>query len=321
MLSSVVTRRPATSSTGSRQDIIGSPSTSTVQLPQPPCRQPSLTAVWPSWLRRTDWSVVIGRTMTSTSRPPSSKVTIVDAIARPARRGAASLRRAPAARAPGRRRAPTIRRRYQSVAMPSVNGSHSGGRGRRGGDDVRRRGRCPTSSRSASRARIGMRPDGAEGDARVGDRRPVPGEAYGDRDHGRRVGVLAAELDVGGRTALVTGTSIATSSSSAARRLVMKPVKKSASGRTRSPRVLARITLASSASRATATSPPGGGVNRLPPTVPMLRIDQLAVLRAASLSIGTSVLLQQLRQGRRGPDRAACRPRARSGRGPPGAGP
>ncbi len=49
--SSVVTARPATSWTGSRQDSIGSPSTSTVQLPQPPWRQPSLTDVWPSWLR------------------------------------------------------------------------------------------------------------------------------------------------------------------------------------------------------------------------------------------------------------------------------
>ena len=31
------------------------------RLPQPPCRQPSFVAVAPSWSRRTDWSVVIGR--------------------------------------------------------------------------------------------------------------------------------------------------------------------------------------------------------------------------------------------------------------------
>jgi len=67
----------------------------------------------------------------------------------------------------------------------------------------------------------------------------------------------------------------------------MKPVKKSASGRTRSPRGPARRTCASRARRATATSPPGGGVKRLPPTVPMLRIDQLAVWAAASRSSGT----------------------------------
>ena len=46
-VSIVVTRRPTTSSTGTRHESIGSPSTSTVQLPQPPCRQPSLTAGLP----------------------------------------------------------------------------------------------------------------------------------------------------------------------------------------------------------------------------------------------------------------------------------
>ena len=119
--SSVVTRRPATSSTGSRQDSIGSPSTSTVQLPQPPWRQPSLTEVWPSWFRSTDWSVVMGATMTSTSRPDSSKLTMTEATLRlPSCRPARQLARAPVAT-----NTPTIRRRYQSLAMASVNGSQS----------------------------------------------------------------------------------------------------------------------------------------------------------------------------------------------------
>ena len=101
---------------------------------------------------------------------------------------------------------------------------------------------------------------------------------------------------------LEIGTRISTSSSSVASWLVMKPVKKSARGMTRSPPGPARITLASRASRATATSPPGGGVNRLPPTVPMLRIDQLAVFRAASRSSRDVVLPQQLGQRRGGAD-------------------
>ena len=46
-----------------------------------------------------------------------------------------------------------------------------------------------------------MRSDGTQGDARVGDPPPVPRETDRDRHHGRRVGVLSSELDVGRRPA------------------------------------------------------------------------------------------------------------------------
>ncbi len=79
---------------------------------------------------------------------------------------------------------------------------------------------------------------------------------------------------------------IAVTSSSARMSVAMKPVQNAWSGIERVPCAPVTSTVASSARRAVPTSPPGDGVNRLPPTVAMLRIAQLPVLRAAVASSG-----------------------------------
>src|SRR5664280_1951204 len=196
MLSRVVTRLPSMSSTGRRQDSIGSPSTRTVQLPQPPCRQPSLVAVNPSWYRSTACRMVMGRTMTSTSRPPSSKVTIVDAMLATLSRGARrQLLESPADEeanhpAPVPVRGDAVRERLAPLRR---------GVGR-GGDRLRIQ-TGPDEPPFGLPGPDGMRADGAQRDARVGDPAIAPFEAGRDGHDGRRVRVPAAKLQVGGRLA------------------------------------------------------------------------------------------------------------------------
>ena len=84
------------------------------------------------------------------------------------------------------------------------------------------------------------------------------------------------------------GTTIAVTSSSGARAVVIRPVKNASSGIERVPPGPVASTTPSSARSAVATSPPRGGENRLPPTVAMLRTVQLAVRRAAVARIGTA---------------------------------
>ena len=225
--------------------------------------------------------------MTSTSRPPSSNVTIVDAI------DLRRLRRA----APGASRSsarptntPTIRRRYQSLAMASVNGADSSAAAA-----------AAMAIASASSARPDERalrlprrgsdagPTAPSAIRASATRSPSHVTRAATVDHRRRVRVLASELEVRRRLGPAPGPRSPTSSSSGASACRHEAGEERRPAGWSARRTGRRgVTVASSASRATATSPPGGGVNRLPPTVPMLRIDQLAVLRAASPSIGTA---------------------------------
>jgi len=63
--SSVATLAPSTVSTGTRQDMTGSPSSSTVQVPHVPWAQPRFAAVRPSSSRSATSSVVPGWTRNS----------------------------------------------------------------------------------------------------------------------------------------------------------------------------------------------------------------------------------------------------------------
>ena len=166
----------------------------------------------------------MGLTMTSTSRPPSSK--------RDDRRrhlGPARPRRVSSAR---RTNTPTMRRRYHSLAMPSVNGSHS-----RAAASAARRwpsasslGADERAPRAAARGSGAARPRRARC-ARRADR--VRRAARGATATVTTAGVLACL-----RPNLMNAVSRAASGHARSRRaarrrpgpLVMKPVKNSASG-------------------------------------------------------------------------------------------
>src|SRR4051794_18167882 len=78
--SSVFTLEPLIVSTGTRQDITGSPSSRHVQVPQVPTPQPRLAAVRPSVSRRAPSSVVPGLATNSSSAPLTSSSMTLDGM-------------------------------------------------------------------------------------------------------------------------------------------------------------------------------------------------------------------------------------------------
>ena len=221
------------------RDRTGSPSTSTVQ----DCRsRPVGSLPWWPWRRagsaaRTGASSC-GATMTSTSRSPSWK--------RDDRRGHASD---PPARRPGQPLERTADEHADHPPSIPVGGDGVRERARtRLGWRPRPPRRCRPVRGSTRQRRLGLasaervRPGRAQRDPGVGHAVAVADDADRDGHDGRRVRVLAPELDEGRPVRPGSATSIAVTSSSSASRVVMNPVKKSASGTSARPAGSASVT-------------------------------------------------------------------------------